>query len=117
MKKSIRVVYREPNGFPEVRTVEDQTKLDGFRNLLHGGYLEAVPFGKKLAQFSLYCDEEGKLKGLAPNLSYPSDVVVGPIFVAGTIDSQGYHNDLSDEDIRVIESEIHTHSIFYVGVE
>ena len=57
-----------------------------------GGYLEAAAIREDL---TAYCNEEGKLDGLAPNLpatrflDVRGDVIAGPVVVIGPADREG----------------------------
>lgn len=70
--------------------------LQAMRELVGGGYLEAVPAARNVA---LFCDEEGKLKRLSPNLRIPGDIVCGPVFI-GANDSHGEPCDLTAKQAR-----------------
>ena len=43
------------------------------------GYIETVPFGENV----LIVNEEGKLRGLEPNIKVQSDVLVGTVVLVG----------------------------------
>lgn len=75
----MRVVYKKPGHVPEVIDVPNE--LRPLQKLV-GGYIEVVHLGD---DFLMICNEEGKLKGLEPNifLLRGTDVedVVGPIII------------------------------------
>lgn len=109
MNNNIRIVYKAPGLDPEVKTV-DQSRYQEMQKIIDGGSLEAVEFSK--GDYTLWCDEEGKMKHLLPNLNYlPKDIVVGPVFVTGGSDNEGYSTDLTDNDIVVIMTELKKRSM------
>ncbi|NTW42269.1 MAG: DUF3846 domain-containing protein, partial [Cellulomonadaceae bacterium] len=83
--------------------------LDGFRAVIDGGWIEAVS-GRG---FTLYCDEEGKNKGLRVNRRatlvlrhlwprFP-DVIMGPAFLCGEPDRRGDDTDVSAEVVQAAD--------------
>lgn len=62
--QKIRALVVTPDGGAQV--VETGTGLADFQRLV-GGYLEGVG-SSVTAEWFAYCDEEGKLKGLPPNI-------------------------------------------------
>lgn len=92
---------------PEVRTIN--ADLDGLREQVGGGWIEAVSG----SGFTLYCDEEGKLKGLPVNdratrlimALWPNfrDVIVGPAFLTGTADGRGNDTDVVPSVVAVAD--------------
>ena len=67
-----------------------------------GGYIECAfrwYMGNGVSA-SLYCNEEGKLKGLAPNFILPEirDIIVGPCVLVGE-DDTGEVTELSQEEL------------------
>lgn len=73
---TLRVVYKAPRTAPEVREVENS--LPVLQDMVEG-YLEAVSGFK--GGLVCFCNEEGKLRGLQPNIIGPYDVIVGPVFL------------------------------------
>jgi hypothetical protein len=75
--KTVTVAFKAPGERAEARTIPDT--LPAMQGLV-AGYLEALPF----AGYDLWLNEEGKLKGMAPNivLLEQQDIAVGPVFVA-----------------------------------
>jgi hypothetical protein len=90
----MKVVYKEPGKAAEVRDIEnDLPVLQG----LVGGYIEALNVVPPLL---LICNEEGKLRGLQPNLDLRGryDVIVGPVLFTKS-NSEGDFVSLNDIDI------------------
>lgn len=82
----------------EVGDYEDLQKLIG-------GYFQLVPIDDSL---TLYCDEEGKIKDLYPNVTWVEkgkiiDVLVGPLVLFGPVDDEGEHTDATEETIKLLE--------------
>jgi hypothetical protein len=82
----ITVVHKRPG--ERATTVEvNPNDLSALQALLDGGYLETLGF--ILPRFVLVVDEDGRQKGLAPNIRDPlSRRIVGPVFVAKTKGSE-----------------------------
>lgn len=95
-------VLRIDDGAAEV--LEVVPSLTVFQGLLNGGWLEAISGVKTLpdgsvCEWSAYCDEEGKIKGLAPNrlatavaqsLNWGADdFLCGPVIFLGAPDDEG----------------------------
>lgn len=82
--------------------------LHGLRNLLDGGYLEAIYGWHPNGEWTCYLDEEGKLKGLPVNeratvlaaqagwAGAMSDFLCGNAIFLGPADSEGYDTDVPD---------------------
>ena len=60
------------------RLVEIENELEVFQNIV-GGYIETTGY-KNLV---IICNEEGKLRGLQPNVVLGKDMLVGTIIVCG----------------------------------
>lgn len=60
------------------RLVEVENELEVFQSIV-GGYIETTGY-KNLV---IICNEEGKLRGLEPNIVLGHDMLVGPIIVCG----------------------------------
>lgn len=83
----------------EVRGLEDMQKIVK-------GYIQYVDLGaisgiKELNGYDLYCNEEGKLDGLEPNLLFVNDIVVGNVFISKA-NEEGETISLTDQDIEII---------------
>lgn len=76
-----------------------------------GGWLEAVPLREALPPSTvLYCNEEGKLEGLAPSFPIPGGVVCGAavgdmvcgVVVATGVDEEGETRSLTEGEAAAI---------------
>lgn len=93
MSAQITVVHKRPG--ERARSVEvDPNDLTALQALV-GGYLEALPFatGPQVVELAAGCrllvNEDGRQKGLAPNIRDGlGRVLVGPLFVAKTRGSE-----------------------------
>ena len=81
----VKVLVKLPGEYPEVREIEPT--YDAVRDVIDG-WLEVIPCTpQKDRGIIYYCDEEGKLRDLEPNISCAGDygrvfdIVVGPIVV------------------------------------
>lgn len=77
----IKVMIKEPYKAPYDAEIENT--LEEFQRIV-GGNIETVPC-PGAPGVELICNEEGKIKGLAPNLSIAPDVIVGTVIVVGTV--------------------------------
>ena len=73
----IRVIVKNPGEAPEEREVPNT--LAALQSLV-GGYIEAVAMARDAV---ILVNEEGKLRGLAPNVMYFDEVLVGPVVIVG----------------------------------
>lgn len=73
--QAIHVLYIPVGEEPQLKKVENT--LNYFQKLI-GGCIEVTSLGDKLL---LICDEEGKMKGLEPNILIPQDVIVGNVMI------------------------------------
>lgn len=82
----MRAVYKQPCHVPEIIDVANE--LAPLQELV-GGYIEVV---RLTDGFILICNEEGKLKGLEPNIFLISgtyvDEIVGPIVIVNDADEE-----------------------------
>lgn len=78
MSEMIRVVAKQPGASP--RTMLISNRLESLQNRV-GGYIETVSIFRDVV---MICNEEGKLKRMAPNFLYGFDMIVGPVVFAGT---------------------------------
>ena len=91
MESKLNVVIKEPGKEPFIKRIEDD--LTTYQEIL-GGMMEMVPFEKGQV---LLCNDEGKLKGLEPNLILPSgEIIVGTAIIVGT-DGEEFRS-LTDEE-------------------
>lgn len=73
----IKVIIKKPED-EFGRLVEIENELEVFQNIV-GGYIETTGY-KNLV---IICNEEGKLRGMKPNLVFGTDMIVGTIIVCG----------------------------------
>lgn len=94
----IKVMIKEPYKAPYETEIENE--LAEFQRIV-GGNIETVPCpgasGVKIIR-----NEEGKIKGLAPNLSIAPDVIVGTVIVVGTVIMYG---DNGEEFVSLTEKQ------------
>lgn len=107
---TINALVIQPDGATEV--VETATHFEDFRRLIGGGWLEGV--GASIGDdWTGYCDEEGRLKGLPVNekatalaraLGWPGDFLVGAVVFVG-LDHRGEDGAVEvDVPQRIIEA-------------
>ena len=93
MESKLNVVIKDPGKEPFIKRIEDD--LTTYQEIL-GGMMEMVPFEKGQV---LLCNDEGKLKGLEPNLILPSgEIIVGTAIIVGT-DGEEFRS-LTDEEAK-----------------
>lgn len=94
--RKVRCIIKKPGEWAQVREIENTAKA--FQGII-GGYLESVYLGENI---HMYMDEEGKLKGLRPNLLISSggdiDIICGTVIIVRA-DLEGEEVDLSLSDI------------------
>jgi hypothetical protein len=73
----IKVIIKKPED-EFGRLVEVENELEVFQSIV-GGYIETTGY-KNLV---IICNEEGKLRGLQPNVVLGRDMLVGTIIVCG----------------------------------
>jgi hypothetical protein len=73
----IKVIIKKPED-EFGRLVEVENELEVFQSIV-GGYIETMGY-KNLV---IICNEEGKLRGLQPNVVLGRDMLVGTIIVCG----------------------------------
>lgn len=73
----IKVIIKKPED-EFGRLVEVENELEVFQNIV-GGYIETTGY-KNLV---IICNEEGKLRGLQPNVVLGREMLVGTIIVCG----------------------------------
>lgn len=94
----IRVLVYRPE---QPSKVEEHGRDLEAQQALVEGYIESVPLGEGIF---MTCNEEGKLKGLAPNFVLPGDLIVGTVFFHRVEEAESAS--LSDEDITRIRRKI-----------
>ncbi len=83
MGNKIKAIIKKPTDkIGSVKEIEDTVK--GIQMAV-GGYFETITLKEGLC---LLCDEEGKIKGLKPNVILKGDVIVGPIVLVGVNGSE-----------------------------
>lgn len=81
--------------------IEERLLGDAFRKIV-GGWLEALPLREALPPGTIvYCDEEGKLKGLPESFHIPGDVVCGTVIATG-LDEDGGTRSLTEDEAAAI---------------
>ena len=99
MTRKITIAVKEPLDCWRVRTVID--KLKCYQDIV-GGYIEQ--FCQTSGGILMFCNEEGKLKDLLPNIVGPlGDVIVGTIF-AVRADDDGEFQSLTDYDLAKLDA-------------
>ena len=74
----MRVIIKEPNKKAYITDIENELKP---MQQIVGGYIEALTYKDNCL---IICNEEGKLRGLEPNIYYGTlDCIVGTIIVCG----------------------------------
>ena len=96
-------VLRKKPGF-DLEVIEVENELRDLQEAV-GGHIETVPFVNDII---ILCDEEGKLKGKAPNFPYNGDLIVGDVLFVGTV--LGNFRGLNDTEIGLVKT------IFKMGV-
>lgn len=78
--KKIRVIIKRPDEeYGHVCNISN--RLENLQKTV-GGYIEVINLNKK-GNIVIICNEEGKLKGLEPNMYFCGDMLVGTIIVCG----------------------------------
>ena len=92
--KTICIAVKKPSGGWKAQTVEDA--LPTYQDIV-GGYIENFETTKTGVHF--FCNEEGKLRNLEPNMiSSHGDVIVGTVFAVRS-DEEGEFCSLTDADL------------------
>lgn len=81
----IQVVIKKPGEDPEAASIDGS--LESIQKVV-GGYFEAHRFGK----LTLYCNEEGHLKYMAPNILDDLDCHAGAVIVGPVLVMKGDHS-------------------------
>lgn len=76
---SYKITYYTTNGQQLARVANILPTRDLLTSLV-GGYIELVYSAAEEGEDDIYCDEEGRLKGLKPNPFFPSFVGDIPLF-------------------------------------
>ena len=104
----------------EVRHLqEDEDAYEVSRDFI-GGYLELVAMPDlNEHDIDMFCDEEGKLKGLKPTIILVNgrmylDTIVGNV-VFSKHDDEGNTISLDDEDIKLIRDKFDNDGFMFIG--
>lgn len=73
----MNVVVKEPG--KKIKKIAIKNDLESLQELI-GGYIECVPLDEDI---TIICDEEGKLKGLQPNIDIEYDIICGTVVFVG----------------------------------
>lgn len=92
----IRVIEKRPGQPLTLRWIEDD--LDKYQAVV-GGYIETVPLDG-VPGIVLICNEEGKLRGLEPNVINGADVIVGPV-IAARVSGEDFGS-LTESDLETV---------------
>ncbi len=92
----MRVLIKEPAKAAKITEIDNT--LEALQEAV-GGYIEVVPVPNSPGVVYI-CNEEGKLRGYAPNVLIPGDVICGTVLVAG-VDGEEFCS-LSDETVEAM---------------
>lgn len=93
----IEVLFKKPNRNPKRITIENS--LEAMQRLV-GGNIEVVQLDDAL----LICNEEGKIRGLEPNVVLGKDTICGSFFIAGDDYENADFVSLTKKQFRRFES-------------
>ena len=74
--EKIKIIYKEVG--KKAKELEVKNDLNELQKLVEG-YIQVVPYKDVL----LVCNEEGKIRGLKPNINLGYDIIVGNCFIVG----------------------------------
>ena len=92
----IRAIEKRPGQPLTLRWIEDN--LDKYQAVV-GGYIETVPLDG-VPGIVLICNEEGKIRGLEPNVINGADVIVGPV-IAARVSGEDFGS-LTESDLETV---------------
>lgn len=92
----MRIVYKKPGQPAEARNVPNT--LDEWQRLV-GGYIETLTLSEDIV---LICNEDGRYLGLAPNVKFRNQIIVGPVVFVGVRDDEFFDID-RDTEAKLIE--------------
>ena len=95
--EKIKIVFKEPNKNPIEMEIDNT--LEKLHELV-GGYIEVVPENQECT-ILMIINEEGKLKGLEPNIASPYDTIVGNIVFVKNIGDGEFHS-LTEDMIKYL---------------
>lgn len=99
-QNTIRVVILHPKQAPEVKEIPNTLV---FLQSTVGGYIETVRIKADGHKYVILVNEEGKFKGLQPNLVWFGDVLVGPVIFTKSTD-EGDFVSLDDDDVMRVKA-------------
>ena len=99
MTKKITILIKEPGQAWHPAEVEDT--LETYQKIV-GGYIEG--FFTNYRGLHFFCNEEGKLLDLKPNIFCGDDLIVGTIFAVRS-DDEGEFASVTQEDIEEMRNE------------
>lgn len=76
-KEFIKAIIKKPGENATIRNIKND--LDTFQKIVCGD-IEVINF---IEETILFCNEEGKIHNLKPNIEMPYDVIVGNLIVVG----------------------------------
>mgnify|MGYP002768631405 FL=1 len=94
----MRAIVKEPGRMPTVRNVSND--LRALQDIV-GGYIETVTFTDDCCAI---CNEEGRLRGMAPNICFCGVDFVGPVIFVGA-DGEEF-TDLTQEQAAFLIREL-----------
>lgn len=94
--EKIKCVIQRPGQISEIAEIENT--LEAFQEIV-GGYIEVMPLIERLV---LIVNEEGKLKGLEPNIYVNGDCLVGTVIVTA-VDGEEFRS-LTVHEIQAVRS-------------
>lgn len=113
LKDTIRVVLCEPMKYARVADID--ASLEGLQAAVGGGLFDAIyPFNEPVC---LVCNDEGKLKGMTPNLSLKHkgeilDIIAGPFFICSC--STGHFSDLTEKQQDTYLKQFYNPELFFM---
>lgn len=107
----ITVIIKQPGENPEVVANFDNS-LKGYQKAVDG-YIETIRFPGMEDQMDIILNDEGKLRGLEPNIVIPEykDVVVGTIIVVGVTPDLDWRS-LTQDEIDYATDYLRKYSIY-----
>lgn len=91
-KDILKAILKKPYKNPTLIDIDNT--LEALQGAV-GGYIEAVRLSRGIV---ILCDEEGKLKGLAPNIELRDDFIFGNVLFVQS-DDDGEFTDISWKNI------------------
>lgn len=96
----MRVIIALPGKPAETREIDNT--LESLQKLV-GGYIEVLS-PVWFEDMALICNEEGKLLGLPPNRIIKSDIIAGPLIIAGINLKTGEFEDIPEFVEKLIKN-------------